>query len=78
MGAQHQHNLRSHRSYPLPEILHHGAGAEKSIQIKGIELWDEIPQEIKNAKSLSIFKKHYKSFLLSDTTEELFLSFLEL
>ena len=66
VGASHQYNLREHRSYELPRILHHTAEAQKSIQIKGHELWNEIPQEIRNGESLRIFKTHYKSHLLSE------------
>ena len=51
VGASHQYNLREHRSYELPRILHHIAEAQKSIQIRGNECWNKIPQEIRNRQS---------------------------
>ena len=64
-SAEHQHQLRSHRSYQLPPIVFNSMMAKKSLQFREVELWNGIPEEIKTSENLSIFKKRYKSFLLS-------------
>ena len=38
---------------------------EHSLRVRGPNIWNSIPQDIKNAPTISIFKSRYKKYLLS-------------
>ena len=43
---------------------------KKSIQHRGAILWNEMPSDITDSTSLSIFKRKYKDYLLRDDTTD--------
>ena len=48
------------------KIIARLTSSEKSIQIRGEKLWNEIPETIISKKSINSFKKHYKIALLRE------------
>ena len=61
---RHSYNLRSQARRRDPQIIHKTSSGKQSIQFRGNELWNFIPDEIKGAQSSNVFKKMYKSHLL--------------
>ena len=62
---KHNYGLRSRTSNQPTRLVRHTQYAEKSIQVNGQKMWEEIPSDIKQSLSFSIFKRAYKAFLLS-------------
>ena len=54
------HNLRNNNELVLPRIKTVNFGSE-SIRYRGPHLWLSLPQDIRNAESLSLFKSKIKS-----------------
>ena len=61
---RHSYNLRSQARPRDPQIIHRTSSGKHSIQFRGNDLWNQIPDEIKTAQSPNTFKKMYKSHLL--------------
>ena len=66
---QHGYNLRSQTRPREPQIVHRTASGKRSIHFRGSELWTEVPDEIKTARSPKSFKKLYKLHLLPSTEQ---------
>ena len=72
---QHDYGLRSRNDNKAPRFFSCSKTGEKSIQFKGIQIWNAMPLDIKNSESLSIFKSSYKKFLFeSDIDPNMFLN----
>lgn len=50
--------------------------SSQSIYSRGAAIWNEIPENIKNSKSVSIFKRKFKKFYLAQYDSEYFFVFL--
>ena len=61
-----RYNLRS-RGSNMATIEYSSSHGEKSIQNRGSKLWNDLPHEIINSETLSIFKRKLKSHLLHDS-----------
>ena len=46
------------------EITSRLVSSNRSMQIRGEKVWDQIPESLKSKNSLNVFKRHYKKFLL--------------
>ena len=57
----HNHFVRYARR---PRFICNSQTGEKSIQFEGMQLWENIPAEIKSSESYNIFKKAYKKYLI--------------
>ena len=62
---RHNYGLRSRTSNQPTRLVRHTQFAEKSIQVYGLKMWEEIPNDIKQSLSFTIFKRAYKILLLS-------------
>ena len=58
----HDHFVRN-RQRPI-RLLCNSRYGEKSVQYKLFKLWEEIPTEIKNIDSFSVFKRLFKDHLI--------------
>ena len=58
-----RNSLRS-REGRNPEIHQRTSAGDKSIQKRGRNIWQNIPNEIQNVESHVLFKKKYKEFLI--------------
>ena len=65
---RHRYGLRSRTSNQPARLVRKTRFAENSIQVKGPKIWEEIPDDIKESPSLSIFKRNFKGLLLSPNT----------
>ena len=65
---RHRYGLRSRTTNQPTRLVRKTRFADNSIQVKGPKIWEEIPDDIKESPSLSIFKRDYKSLLLSQNT----------
>ena len=61
-------NLRP-RNISSPEIIIRLVSGEKSIQYRGVKVWENIPDQIKTSESFISFKKKFKSYLLENDVE---------
>ena len=61
---QHTYGLRSRSRLDPPRIFSQSKTGEKSIQFKGSQIWNILPQDIKSCESFSKFKNAYKKFLI--------------
>jgi len=65
---RHNYGLRSRTSNQPTRLVRHTQYAEKSIQVNGQKMWEEIPSDIKQSSlSFPMFKRAYKTYLLSST-----------
>ena len=64
---RHNYGLRSRTSNQPTRLVRHSQYAEKSIQVYGKTMWEQIPSDIKQSPSFSIFKRAYKTLLLSSS-----------
>ena len=62
---QHGYNLRRRNVIRGPDIIHRTLLGEKSIQKRGHDVWNKIPEYITSIFSPILFKKKLKSFLLA-------------
>ena len=60
--TNHSHFVRN-RHRPI-RLLCNSRTGEKSVQFKSFKLWIEIPLEIKNSESFTMFKKLFKKHLI--------------
>ena len=60
------YNLRTRKNTSAAPIAYRLISSERSIQYHGVNLWKNIPNEIKKCKSFISFKSHYKFFFLND------------
>ena len=56
-------NIRNIKSYIQPKIR--TEIGRQTIEYMGVKIWEEIPNEIKEAKNIRIFKRKYKEWLIS-------------
>ena len=63
----HSYSLRN-RERPVSQIVPRLASGQNSIQYRGEQIWDEIPEIIQNCSSLNKFKKAMKLNLLEADT----------
>ena len=64
---QHGYNLRERHVTRGPDILHRTQLGENSIQKRGQEVWNKIPEETKSISSFIFFKKKLKAFFLENS-----------
>ena len=62
----HSYRLRSRRSNQPLRFAFNSITGKKSIQFIGSKIWEELPEDVKNSDSFTIFKKSYKKYLLED------------
>ena len=65
----HDHNTRCRNHLPIP--IFRRSVSQFSIKYASVKIWNEIPIQLKNAKSLYSFKKNLKIYLLSKYTPSL-------
>ena len=65
IAPQHGYNLRSNNETRAPILVHRTLLGEKSIQTRGHEEWEKIPEEIKAIVSPIFFKKKLKMYTLA-------------
>ena len=63
----HNYNLRNRRT--TPQIVTRLESSEKSIQLRGEKIWQELPESLKSSASLNKFKRLMKSKLLESYVE---------
>ena len=61
----HGYNLRN-RKDKIQTISFGTSHGKKSIQHRGAVLWNEMPSDVTDSNTLSIFKRKYKDYLLED------------
>ena len=61
----HGYNLRQRNEIRGPDLIHRTLLGDNSIQKRGHEVWNKIPDEIKSIVSPIFFKKKLKCFLLT-------------
>ena len=66
-NVHHNYNLRN-RNIFTPYIDFNSAVGKKSIQFRGAQLWNALPENIRKSESLKIFKRKLKEHLLNDST----------
>ena len=58
------YNTRNNRDLPIPKVnLEH---KKKGFRYSGIKIWNDIPLEIRELSSLTLFKKKLKGYLLNN------------
>ena len=65
IAPQHGYNLRSNNETRAPILVHRTLLGEKSIQTRGHEEWEKIPEEIKAIVSPIFFKNKLKMYALA-------------
>ena len=60
-----RYNLRNRRINPLPLVIHRTVTGGKSINMRGNELWNYIPEHVKQSDSPNAFKTKLKVWMLS-------------
>ena len=63
---QHSYGLRNRNRIQSPRFFFNSITGKKSIQFTGSKIWEDMPEEIKNSESFTIFKKSFKKYLLED------------
>ena len=63
--AQHSVNLRSARNDCLYLKKPKTEAMKKSLSYSGASIWNQLPQDVKNAKTLDAFKRKCTSYLIS-------------
>ena len=63
----HNYNLRNRGT--TPQIDTRLESSEKSIQLRGEKIWEELPEHLKNSTSMIKFKRNLKSKLLQSYVE---------
>ena len=64
--AVHNHNLRNRTNNLVTPFVLLSTFKQKSIHNRGLNLWNDIPEDIRCSESFNIFKIHYKSHLLQE------------
>ena len=70
------YNLRNNNEFVLPRIRTVNFGSE-TIRYRGPQLWLSLPQDIRNAESILLFKSKIKNWRGEDCTCKLCRSFIE-
>ena len=65
-NVHHNYYLRN-RNISTPNIDFNSAIGKKSIQFRGAQLWNTLPENIRNSESLKIFTRKFKVHLLEDS-----------
>ena len=68
LGCQHNYNTRN-RNLLVP-VYHRLTLTQHSISKRGPDVWNNIPDHIKNLNSFPLFKKYLKEFLISSYSSE--------
>ena len=63
---QHRYNLRNRVQGAAPPVVHRLAIGERSVQVRGPNLWRDIPEYIKCSESANSFKRLFKTHILSN------------
>ena len=63
-GATHDHNLRSVAQQKLTQPKVNGLYGLKMIHNTGVKLWNGLPTEIKNQKTIKTFTNLFKFYVL--------------
>jgi len=66
--SQTQYSLRNRNPTTQQIIVHRTNLGEKSIQLRGNIIWNEIPTELKIVDSHIFFKRKYKELLISENS----------
>ena len=61
---RHSYGLRSRTFNQPTRLVRHSRFADNSLQTKGVKMWEEIPDKVKESQSFMIFKRTFKNFLL--------------
>ena len=61
----HRHNLRSSASSNYTKVWGRSSHSMKMIRYDAVKVWESIPNEIKEMKTLNKFCENYKCFLLN-------------
>ena len=61
---QHGYNLRTRERAPSSLIARNSVYGERSTKIRGLDVWNSIPNTIQTSESPNSFKGHFKSHLL--------------
>ena len=59
------HSYGTRNSINLVSVFQRLSFTQNSILFTGPQIWNSIPNEIKNANSLNIFKRSFKQFILN-------------
>ena len=62
-GIVHNHDLRNSSLHIIPLILL-SSYKRRSVHIRGVDLWNNIPESLKSSNSFNIFKKDFKLHIL--------------
>ena len=54
---QHDYGLRSRSTNAPTRLVCRTKSSEKSLQVRGLKLWQSLPSEVTDSESLNIFKK---------------------
>ena len=65
----HSYALRSRTANVPTRLVRRTKFADKSMQIVGPQIWNEIPDQIQRTNTLTSFKKRFKQFLLEPENE---------
>ena len=61
--ANHRHNLRNGNNRLAVPLVLLSSYKRKSLYIRGLHMWNDIPQSLKSSDSFNIFKKNFKSYV---------------
>ena len=64
--ATHHHNLRQVNNRLSVPLVLLSSFKRKSLHIRGLDIWNNIPESLKLSGSLNIFKKDFKSYVLRE------------
>jgi len=62
-GVDHSHNLRNSNFHIIPLILL-SSFKRRSVHIRGVDLWNDIPESLKSSISFNVFKRDFKLHIL--------------
>ena len=68
-NISHRYNLRK-RGAIISKIAYSSSFGEKSIQLRGANIWNTLPAYLRDCESLKCFKKHFKEYLFEDFSVE--------
>ena len=68
-NVTHSYDLRN-RNVNMCSIEYTSSFGEKSVQYRGAQLWNSLPQDLCNSESMSSFKKKLKLYLFDETDSD--------
>ena len=61
--SQNFYKTRGHNDYRIPKFRL--TLSQHCLRYTGVKVWNDIPQDIKNANNVKTFKSHLKNYFLS-------------